>query len=203
MNILLVNVDSKFNIAIRKLYKHYMAKGDDVDMIDLGLSAFPSSVFKSIDAFSYDKVYVSNLFEINQNRYEVLNCIDIIIGGIGSVNPSLRLDPEIEKLQTFYFDNEDTSHGFITRGCIRNCWFCKVPKFEGYLKEYNTLDEIIQHDKVKFYDNNILAYDKCEQIFEKLTDMGVRVDFNQGLDFRLVNDRNMYLLSKLNYMRNY
>jgi len=202
--ILLVNIDSKFNIAIRKLYKHYLSKeSHHVEMINVGMSAFPSKRFETIDGSGYDKIYCSNLFEINQNRFEVINCVDIIIGGIGSINPSLNLDEEIEKLQPYYFDDEDTSHGFITRGCIRNCWFCKVPKFEGKLKKYNELDDIIQHDKVKFYDNNIFAYDKCEEVFEDLIKRNIKVDFNQGLDFRLATDKKMELLSKLRYMGDY
>lgn len=204
MKILLVNVDSKFNIAIRKLYKYYLTKdGFDVDMIDLKLTAFPSKTFKEVDASGYDKVYCSNLFEINQHRFKIINCVDVVIGGIGSINPGLMLDPEVEKLQPYYFDDEDTSHGFITRGCIRNCWFCKVPKFEGKLKKYNDLDDIIQHHKVKFYDNNIFAYEKCEEVFEELIKRNVRVDFNQGLDFRLATERKMELLSRLNYMGEY
>lgn len=204
MKVLLVNVDSKFNIAIRKLYKHYLNKeGCGVEMIDLNMTAFPSKVFKTVDATRYDKVYVSNLFEINQTRFEITGCLNVVIGGIGSVNPSLMLEPEIEALQPYYFEDEDTSHGFITRGCIRNCWFCKVPKFEGKLQKYNELSDIIQHKKVKFYDNNIFAYKECESVFEELIEMNIRVDFNQGLDFRLATERKMELLSQLNYMGEY
>ena len=164
MKILLVNVDSKFNIAIRRMY-NYFIKDNEVTMIDLGFDGYPSKKYKVIDGNGYDRVYVSNIFDINKDKYEVIGCEDVIIGGIGSNNPSAHLPSEIEATEPYYYPNEDTSHGFITRGCIRNCWFCKVPKFEGQLREYNNIESIVKHNKVKFYDNNILAYDKHMEVF--------------------------------------
>lgn len=200
--ILLINVDSKFNLAIRRMY-NYFSLNNYVVMKDLKLNGYPGKKKIIVDASGFDKVYASNIFEINQNRFEIINCNDIEYGGIGSINPGLKLPEEIENTEPFYFENEDTSYGFITRGCIRNCFFCKVPKYEGKLKVYNSLENIIKHHKVKFLDNNILAYDKHMEVFQHLIDHNVRCEFNQGLDFRLINEDNANLLSKLNYMGDY
>ena len=203
MKILLVNVDSRWNMAIRKMFNYYK-KEHDVEMIDLGFSGYPHKKTKVIDGSEYDKIFVSNIFDINADRVEIINCADVTFGGIGSKNPKLQLPCEIEMTEPFYFPDEDTSYGFITRGCIRNCHFCKVPKYEGELKEYNTIDNIVKHKKVKFLDNNILAYPKHMEIFQWcLEHPDIKVDFNQGLDFRLVNDENLDALSRLNYMGEY
>lgn len=203
MKILLVNVDSKWNMAIRKMFTYYK-QDHEVDMIDLHFSGYPHKKKKVIDGTGYDKVFVSNIFDINKDRVSVINCTDVTFGGIGSNNPHLQLPCEIEMTEPFYYPDEDTSHGFITRGCIRNCWFCKVPKFEGKLKAYNTVENIVKHKKVKFYDNNILAYPKHMEVFQWCLDHPeIKVEFNQGLDFRLVNDENLDALSKLNYMGEY
>lgn len=202
MKILLVNVDSRFNLAIRRMY-NYFKKDNEVVMIDLGLDGYPNRKKKVVDATGYDKVYSSNIFEINQDRFEIVGCDDITYGGIGSINPSLQLPKEIEQTEPYYYDHEDTSYGFITRGCIRNCWFCKVPKYEGKLKVYNSLENIIKHKKVKFLDNNILAYKGHIDVFRYLIDKKIRCEFNQGLDFRLINEENAEALSKLNYMGEY
>lgn len=203
MKILLVNVDSRWNIAIRKMYNYYKAD-HDVKMIDLGFSGYPHKRTKVIDASCYDKVCVSNIFDINQDRVSVINCEDVTFGGIGSRNPHLQLPCDIESTDPYYFPDEDTSYGFITRGCIRKCWFCKVPKFEGDLKFYNNIERIVKHKKVKFFDNNILAYEKHMEVFQWCLDHpDIKVEFNQGLDFRLVNDENLEALSKLNYMGEY
>ncbi len=203
MKILLVNVDSRWNMAIRKMY-NFFKKNNEVDMIDLGFSGYPHKRTKTIDASGYDKVFVSNIFDINKDRVTVENCTDVTFGGIGSKNPHLQLPCEIEMTEPFYYPDEDTSYGFITRGCIRNCWFCKVPKFEGKLKEYNRIESVVKHKKVKFLDNNILAYPKHMEVFQWLLDHpDIKCEFNQGLDFRLVNDENLDALSRLNYMGEY
>lgn len=200
MKILLVNVDSRWNMAIRKMYNFFI-KDNEVEMIDLGFSFYPHKKTKIIDATEYDKVFVSNIFETNANRVIVENCSDVTFGGIGSKNPHLQLPEEIENTEPFYFPDENTSYGFITRGCVRNCWFCKVPKYEGKLKEYNNIESIVKHKKVKFLDNNILAYPHHMKVFQWCLDHpDIKVEFNQGLDFRLVNDENLEALSKLNYL---
>ncbi len=202
MKILLVNVDSKFNIAIRKLYRHYLNSDHEVEMINLGMTAFPGVNFKYISALGYDKVYCSNLFEINQDRFEVVGCENVIYGGIGSINPNLRLDPEVQKLQPYYYESDDTTHMRLTEGCIRKCWFCKVPTAEGTLKQIDTLDSV-RHNKVMFYDNNIFAWDQCVDTFKEIVKLNLKVDFNQGLDFRLATEEKMEWLVKMRYTGSY
>jgi hypothetical protein len=186
------------------MFNYYRHRGDQVEMIDLGFSGYPHKRTKTINAAGYDKVFVSNIFEINKNRVEVIGCPDVIYGGIGSRNPQLQLPPDIEQTDPFYYPDETTSYGFITRGCIRNCWFCKVPKYEGKLKVYNSVESIVKHKKVVFLDNNILAYPGHMDVFQWLLDHPeIKCSFNQGLDFRLVNDKNLDALSRLNYMGEY
>ena len=204
MKILLINVDSKWNTAIRKMYTYFSQQKHDVKMLDLGFSGYPHNRTKTIDASGFDAVYVSNIFRRNAHNVTIANCSNVEYGGIGSRNPEMQLPREIEVAEPFYHPEEDTDYIFITRGCIRNCWFCLVPKYEGKLRECNPdLSKMIKHKKVKFLDNNILAYEKHCEVFQYLIDNNIRCEFNQGLDFRLVNDENLMLLSKLNYMGEY
>lgn len=203
MKILLINVDSRWNMAIRKMYNFFRAD-HEVEMRDLCYSGYPHKRHLTIDAADFDKVYVSNIFDNNKDRVEVINCSDVTYGGIGSRDPYRKLPPEIEATEPYYYPEEDTSYGFITRGCIRNCWFCKVPKYEGKLKAYNSVEAIVKHKKVKFLDNNILAYSGHMDVFRwLLARPEIKCEFNQGLDFRLVNDENLDALSRLNYMGDY
>lgn len=204
MKILLVNVDSRWNMAIRKMYAYFQAQKHDVEMIDLNFSGYPHSKTAEIDAHDYDEVYVSNIFRRNAYNVKILNCAKVEFGGIGSRNPEKNLPCQIERMDPFYYPEENTDYIFITRGCIRNCWFCLVPKYEGSLREYNPdFSRMIKHKKVKFLDNNILAYEKHCEVFQYLISKNIRCEFNQGLDFRLVNDENLKLLSQLNYMGEY
>ena len=206
MKILLLNVDSRWNMAIRKMYAYFTQQGHETTMQDLGLSGYPHKRKVRIDAAGYDQVYVSNIFEQNAYRVTVENCPVVVYGGIGSRDPNLQLPAEIEAAAPYYAPGEKTSYGFITRGCIRNCWFCKVPKYEGKLKEYNAVESIVRGvpgEVVKFLDNNILAYPHHMDVFRWLIERGTRCEFNQGLDFRLVNDENLDALARLNYEGEY
>lgn len=206
MRVLLVNVDSRWNMAIRRMYTYYAQQGHYVEMQDLGLSGYPHKRRVSIDASNFDIVRVSNIFDNNSDRVEVVGCENVVYGGIGSKDPHLQLPPEIEACTPYYAPGEKITYGFITRGCIRKCWFCKVPKYEGGLKAYNTVESIVRGvpgEVVSFMDNNILAYPHHMDVFNWLIEQGVRCEFNQGLDFRLVNDENLDALSRLNYQGAY
>ena len=78
---------------------------------------------------------------------------------------------------------------FSSRGCIRNCRFCAVPKIEG---KSSRLEDSIkkfvsdEHTRIIFFDNNILGARNWRNIFDELIEIGKKVDFNQGLDARLI-----------------
>lgn len=84
----------------------------------------------------------------------------------------------------------DYDLGFTSRGCIRNCHFCVVPKKEGkfHRRQHPSEFHDPNHKKAVYLDNNILA-DK-EWFFtvtDWLSDNRMAVDFNQGLDIRLID----------------
>lgn len=84
---------------------------------------------------------------------------------------------------------------FTTRGCPRKCKFCAVPRIEGHFRE---LDE--WEPKPIVCDNNFLASSTAHfnEVIDKLKHLD-RVDFNQGLDARLLNHERATRLSELNY----
>jgi hypothetical protein len=82
---------------------------------------------------------------------------------------------------------------FTTRGCIRNCSFCAVPKIEGDFRE---LKDWIPAPII--CDNNLLA--SSQKHFDTVIDRlkGFKgVDFNQGLDARLLNIHHIERLQEL------
>jgi len=94
----------------------------------------------------------------------------------------------------------DGSIIFVSRGCIRKCAYCAVPKIEGDLR---LLIQSIKpyvyegHTKIIFWDNNILALEHWDNIFQELLELKKWVDFNQGLDARLINKKKAQQLSQL------
>ena len=79
--------------------------------------------------------------------------------------------------------------GFTTRGCIRKCEFCFVPEKEGMIRAVGDLYDVWdgKSKNVTLMDNNILALPKhFFKVAEQIRKEKVRVDFNQGLDHRLL-----------------
>lgn len=151
---------------------------------------------------SYDRVYSSKVFTFTpENPYLPDNTIK---GGTG-YGIMNELPPEIDAMFPDYSLYPKCNHaiGFLTRGCIRKCQWCVVPKKEGTIKPYRTWSQIKRQDSrdIVFMDNNVLA---CQHGLEQIEDMGgenVRVDFNQGLDARLITDDAAAMLSKLKWIR--
>ncbi len=207
MKILLVNVDSKIpNIALGRYSTYFKEQGHDVTYLSLGIKGFQSNHRAMVvDAKQYDKVYVSNIFTTSQNKFKIINNNHVKIGGVGSINPHEWQMDEIHNSEIDYslWPENDISYGFITRGCSRKCKFCFVPKIEGKIRFENSIDKIVRHKKVKFMDNNLLAYPNHMDILRELRDKNINCQFNQGLDLRLVTDENAKLLSELRYMGKY
>lgn len=203
MNVLLLDADSTIpNLALMKLSSYHKNKGDKVELRRLNLPYSPhrkKQIF-FIDTHEYDKTYCSIIFDTN-NGFIVGN--DIIFGGTG-FSIDISLPEEIEACEPDYsiYPENDTSYGFMTRGCIRNCYFCKVPAKEGGIRLVSEPEDIIRHKRVKFLDNNIFAYKDHKRLFSKLLEINVLVQFNQGLDIRLLDEENSNLLGKLRWIQN-
>lgn len=82
---------------------------------------------------------------------------------------------------------------FTSRGCVRRCNFCIVPRIEGKLQELSSWQP-----KPIVCDNNLLACSKFH--FDRVIDSlkGIKnVDFNQGLDSRFLTSYHVSRLSEL------
>lgn len=87
--------------------------------------------------------------------------------------------------------NWDSSIMFATRGCIRKCAFCAVPRLEGKtLGPAEGIQGLVHPDyhKVVLWDNNILGVPNWREVAAELRELSVEVDFNQGLDARLITE---------------
>jgi len=172
MEILLINIDSKRmpNLALKKIEKYHLDNGDEV-IWDIPLYAH-----------LMDKIYVSCVFE--KNKAECLQWKDrALIGGSG-YDLKTTLPEEIEKVKPHI------NLGFTTRGCIRKCKFCVVPEKEGRIRIVGDLLDLWDGESkdIVLLDNNILALpEHFKLICKQARENKIRLDFNQGLDCRLLN----------------
>jgi len=206
MNVFLIDVDSVIpNLSLMKISYYEKDKGNNITLKKLNMPYYPNRIkYHYYIPSGFDKYYISCVFEGNK-EYVISYLNKPIMWGGSGYNIYSMLPESIEKTKPDYsiYPENNKSYGFITRGCIRNCYFCIVPKKEGYIHKVNNPLDIIEHDITIFLDNNILAYGKHLEILEELIDIGACCQFNQGLDIRLLTDHNSALLSEINYYGDY
>ena len=189
MKVLLIDVDSKIpNLALMKVSSYYKAQGKEV-----GFSVSDPTM-----------IYCSIVFTKNRHKADGLKMYypnaKIDIGGTG-YDVYKKLPREIEECSPDYsiYPDCDRYIGFTSRGCIRNCPFCFVPRKEGkFYRLYDTVEEAMEKivgnypnifKRIELLDNNILSdKDWFMDVSQYIIDHGWKVDFNQGLDIRLLDD---------------
>ncbi len=172
------------NYALMKISAYHKSLGDTVEW------------WNSFE--QYDRVYSSKVFDFTpENPYLPP---DTIKGGTGyglfedlpikidNVFPDYSIYPEC-----------DYAIGYLTRGCIRNCPWCYVPRKEGKIKPYRRWQELVRSDtkKLVLMDNNILACDYGISQLAELSETDYIIDVNQGMDIRLLNDEIVQMLAKM------
>jgi len=180
MRIGLLNLEPKYkNLAIEKLRLYYSQQGDEVE-----------------DYFAlnnYGKVYASSIFTFTK---KIIVPQDAVCGGSG-FDLTTILPPDIEKVEPHL------NFGFTTRGCIRKCSFCvawvKEPILQIVIRFLGQLWDG-KSKLITLYDNNILAFpEHFESICKQSLELGITLDFNQGLDHRLLTPDIVKLLSMISH----
>jgi hypothetical protein len=149
---------------------------------------------------------------------EELYADDILGTPIEDLTPDYSILEQIE----YTYPVNDAYFSYTSRGCVRKCKFCGVPALEGAQRDTYSLTRIVK-DISKLYgekkdlilmDNNVVASPNFRDIISEIIDLGFergativrngrslqrRVDFNQGVDARILCKDPFYLkeLSKI------
>lgn len=194
MNIGLLAVDSNYpNLALMKIAGYHKAKGDSVEWYN------PFN--------RYNKLYMAKVFSFTEDYLQYITNADIIEKGGTGYDIKKMLSPRIDRMQPDYslypqIDSK-TAYGFLTRGCPNKCKWCCVPAKEGNIAPYMDIEEIAINERknIILMDNNVLASDYGLEQIDKIIRLGLRVDFNQGLDARLVTDDVAKQLAKIKWIK--
>lgn len=205
MKIGLIDVDGHNypNLPLMKISAWHKAQGDSVEWYEPLLSGH------------CDKVYMSKVFSFTPDYEYFIDANEIIKGGSGycielvdgkevyHTERDKALPDEVEHIYpdySLYPDmTKDTAYGFLTRGCPRGCSFCHVASKEGRCSfKVADLSEFWRGQKnIVLCDPNILACPDHMELLKQLADSRAKVNFNQGLDIRLINDENLKLLTQI------
>lgn len=117
---------------------------------------------------------------------------------------------------SYKYPVRDAYFAYASRGCIRKCTFCGVPKLEGNQRDTESLTAIVRgvdqlygpKKDLVLMDNNVVASPRFRELMAEIRDLGFvrdakfkvgrvpvqrRVDFNQGVDARILCKSPMYL----------
>ena len=191
MNIGLIDADRTGypNLALMKISAWHKKEGNEVEWIN----SFEH----------YDKVYIAKVFDSTYSVYSdpFIDADEIIRGGTG-YNLTSKLPKEIEHIMPDYslYGIKDTAYGFLTRGCPRACPFCIVAGKEGRQSvKVADLSEFWNGQKnIDLLDPNTLACKDHEELLIQLAESKALVNFNQGVDARLLTRENIELLNRIN-----
>lgn len=163
---------------------------------------------------SADKIFITSLFTWDWKvLVDTINFYklrfpesEILVGGIAAsllsddiysltgVRPHNGLYEDAEFYPPDYSQTFGRKNGvsitFTSRGCVKSCKFCSVRDLEpDFIVKENWGKDIV-HDfpRIIFWDNNFLASPNFERDCEKILALGKKVDFNQGLDARLLTE---------------
>jgi tRNA A37 methylthiotransferase MiaB len=175
------------NLALMKLAACHRQNGDTVEWVN--------------HLERYDKVYQSKVFTFMPDVSVCVQADETVKEGTGYKMYDELFCDDTEPDYSIY-PQYPHAYGFLTRGCVRHCPWCIVPKKEGNIRAYRDIETVLQGRKTAILmDNNVLASDFGLQQLEKIIDLKCKVDFNQGLDSRLVTDEIAKLLSKIKWIR--
>ena len=116
------------------------------------------------------KNLTKKMIKNGKNRYKKA---EIKVGGICAsllskqiiektgITPHMGIWKEVDDLKLDYnlFPDINYSISYTTRGCVRKCGFCMVPKLEPDYEELKDWERMINPEKelISFWDNNFLA----------------------------------------------
>jgi hypothetical protein len=187
-----------------KISAYHKAKGDSVEW------------YAPIASGRCDKVYASKVFSFSPEYEYFIDADEIEYGGSGycistdetgreeyDTARDKRLPDEIEHIYPDYSLypelTRETAYGFLTRGCPRRCEFCHTSKKDGCASiKVADLSEFWRgQKKIVLLDQNILASKEWKQLLQQLIDSKAKVEFNGGLDIRLMTEEKAEYISRI------
>ena len=121
----------------------------------------------------------------------LLNKPGIIDNGNEIIIDTLPLDYSILEETDYRYDMSNAYYGSMTKGCVRHCAFCAVPKIEPEYKDYIPMSDRIERVKNKFgeqkdlllMDNNVLASERFNDIIDDI----IKCGFQRGATYQAPN----------------
>jgi hypothetical protein len=143
--------------------------------------------------FPKTKVWLGGLYGSLMRDHASRSGADVVHDGV--LKEAENLPPDYTLVPEW-----DGSLIFSSRGCDNSCAFCAVPRLEGKLNSAKrSIKRLVhpRHTRIILLDNNFLQSPHWRNICNELEELDKYVDFNQGLDARLITDEVAKRLSNI------
>jgi len=189
MRIGLYDVDSKIpNLALMRLSSWHKFQGDEVEL------------YLPLKHEFYDRVYASSIFEFSDKSYIRE---DMIVGGTGVDLKKVLPDGVDEMVPDYGLYDYKHNIGFAMRGCRFKCGFCVVPRKEGSPRSVSSIRSLVTNPSgsrfLVLLDNDFFGNPEWEQCIDEIKEMELRVNFSQGINIRVISERQSHALSSVDF----
>lgn len=178
------------NLALMSVSAYHKNKGHQV------------SWYKGIDyANEYDLIYASKIFNFSEMPVVPPN---MMLGGTG-IDFSNTLPDHIRTTDIDWsiYPQVPYHAGFAMKGCRFKCSFCCVPQKEGRPAVHNSIDELLINpnggNRLMLLDNDYFGVPTWKENLERIIELKLKVCFVQGLNIRILSEKQAELLAQCKY----
>lgn len=191
-------------LGLLKIASYHTGQGDTVELVRgcQPVSQSPDTVYvTSLFTYAWKPVhqavvYYKNAFPnakvILGGIYATLMPEHAATSGADEIHHGLREEAEDLLPDYSLVPGWRQSIIFSHRGCVNRCPYCAVPIMEPSEGEIRvkSIRHLVapSHRKVILWDNNLLGATNWKDLIAELKELGLAVDFNQGLDARRITE---------------
>lgn len=205
----ITHLDGKLpNLALMRISAFHRAAGDEV--------IFSRDPVRHLDEPDYDVVYASAIFSKTAPSVAELRrwWPDAVVGGTWEDRRGEKgedLNPKVEDhvpsrfvgLDYSIYPDFKASLGFTQRGCRFRCGFCVVPTKEGRPNTFSPIHSIWRGPgnpkTLHILDNDFFGSPEWSDRLDEVRDGGFRICLNQGINLRIISDRQAAALATVEY----
>ncbi|MCL2061341.1 MAG: cobalamin-binding domain-containing protein [Firmicutes bacterium] len=191
-----------------KFAKNFVKKGGKIFVGGIASTILPIKIKEETDIEP-----IKGLLDLEKTKLLYPNAMESV--------DEQPLDYSILSHIEYKYPANDAYFAYTTRGCTNKCKFCAVPILEPVFSDFISIKEQIlaqendvgQKKDLLLLDNNVLASSSFDRIIDEIIEMGFAkgamqnlpnskrqryVDFNQGIDARLITESNIKRLAEIN-----
>lgn len=169
-----------------------------------GASITVGGVFPSLYPQWFEERWIKNRITTTMDNVRLFNIHCGLHQDIENLTPKYNVQIDYQDDKPPY--PRDKIVLYASRGCVNKCGYCAVPRLEGDMKSFKTIQHMLEAGRneienptaVVLYDNNFTEHQYFDDIVQELIDFDVPVDIH-GLHVDAFTEHHAELFAKLKW----